>query len=295
MFGSQILEVVIGLVVVYLVLSIGCSGIKEVFASLFALRAKTLEMAIRNMLKGSATDYTSKIYGHSLIASTAPEGQKPSYISARSFALALFDIVAPAIPGQPQTITSLRTAVSQIPEEKLRSTLLNFIDSSNGTVEDARSKVEHWFDDTMERISGWYKRMAQKIIFVSGLALCFALNADSLMVVKELWSDQALAHAIVAQANKKVETGFPADPEKQNAFLQAVATDIRNTNAPPIGWARDSADIRSWHTDPWSIAFKLFGIFLTAFAITLGAPFWFDLLNTIINLRLSGEPPAASK
>jgi hypothetical protein len=295
MFGSQIMEVVIGLVMVYLVLSIGCSGIKEIFASLFGLRATTLENAIRNMLKSGATDYTAKLYGHSLIASTAHEGQKPSYISARSFALALFDVLAPATPGQPQTIASLRTAVSQIPEEKLRTTLLNFIDTSNGTIDDARNKVEHWFDDTMERISGGYKRMAQKIIFCAGLALCCAVNADSLMVVKELWSDQALAHAVVAQVNKQMQAGTPADSTAQKRSLQDVVAEIREINAPPIGWARDAKDIRSLPSAPWAIAFKLLGILLTAFAITLGAPFWFDLLNTIINLRLSGDPPEASK
>lgn len=295
MFGSQILEVVIGLVMVYLVLSIGCSGMKEVIASLFALRAKTLENALRNMLKNGSIDYTGLLYKHPLIASTAPEGQKPSYISARSFALALFDVLAPATPGQAQSPESLRAGVAKIPDEKLRNTLLNFIDTSNGKIENARNKVEHWFDDTMERISGWYKRMAQKIIFVAGLALCFAVNADSLMVVKELWSDQALAHAVVAQANKQVQLGTPADPTGQKQSVQEVVTEIRDINAPPIGWARDSRDIRAWPTEPWSIAFKLFGILLTSFAITLGAPCWFDLLNTIINMRLSGAPPEASK
>ena len=295
MFGSQILEVVIGLVMVYLVLSIGCSGIKEIFASLFGLRATTLEKAIRNMLKSGTNDYTAKLYAHSLIASSAPEGQKPSYMSARSFASALFDVLAPATPGQPQSIMSLRTAVAQIPEEKLRTTLLNFIDTSNGTIDDARSKVEHWFDDTMERISGWYKRLAQKIIFCAGLALCFLVNADSLMVVKELWSDQALAHAVVAQANKQVANGLPIDAAGQKEMLKTIVADVRDINSPPIGWVREAKDIRSWPSEPWDIAFKIFGILLTAFAITLGAPFWFDLLNTIINLRLSGDPPAASK
>ena len=51
MFGSQVLEVVIGLTMIFLVLSIGCSGFKEVLASILSLRSKTLVEAIRNMLK----------------------------------------------------------------------------------------------------------------------------------------------------------------------------------------------------------------------------------------------------
>src|SRR6266436_2674937 len=125
MFGSQVLEVVIGLTLIYLVLSIGCSGIKEVIAAMFSLRAKTLENGVRNMLKNGPNDYAAQVFGHPLIQATAPEGQKPSYISARMFAAALFDIVAPADTAQPRTSQSLRAGVSQISDAKLRATLLN--------------------------------------------------------------------------------------------------------------------------------------------------------------------------
>jgi hypothetical protein len=59
MFGSQVLEVIIGLTLIYLVLSIGCSGIKEVIAAMFSLRAKTLENGVRNMLKNGPNDFSA--------------------------------------------------------------------------------------------------------------------------------------------------------------------------------------------------------------------------------------------
>lgn len=43
-------------------------------------------------------------------------------------------------------------------------------------MEAVRLKVEHWYDDTMARVSGWYKRTAQKIIFAAGLVLCIAVK-----------------------------------------------------------------------------------------------------------------------
>ncbi|MGH9741185.1 MAG: hypothetical protein ACRD51_02410 [Candidatus Acidiferrum sp.] len=292
MFGSQVLEVVIGLVLVYLALSIGCSGLKEIIASICSLRAKTLERAIRNMLKNGPNDYTAKLFAHPLILGTAPEGQKPSYISARMFAAALFDVVSPAEATQPRTMQSLRAGVVQIPDAKLRGTLLNFIDSAGGDLETARLKVEHWYDDTMARVSGWYKRMAQKIIFVAGLALCLAVNADTLMIVKELWSDQAMRSVVVARAIKKVQSTIPADSTSPEGSLRQVAGEVREANTPPIGWVRDARDIRAFPSGAAAGALKLLGILLTAFAIVLGAPFWFDMLNNFINLRSSGEPPA---
>lgn len=298
MFGSQVLEVVIGLTLIYLVLSIGCSGIKEVIAALFSLRAKTLEKGICKMLKNGPNDYTARLFAHPLIQATAPEGQKPSYISARMFSAALFDVLAPADAAQPRTIQSLRASVSQIPDAKLRATLLNMIDSANGDIDAARLKVEHWFDDTMARVSGWYKRMAQKIIFVAGLILCAAVNADTLMIVKELWSDQALRSAMVAQAAQRVRSTNPADylnsTPDDPLRLQRVAGEIRDVNAPPIGWAHNShdpKDIRLWPGSVGGQALKILGILLTSFAIVMGAPFWFDMLNNLINLRSSGNPP----
>jgi hypothetical protein len=291
MFGSQVLEVIIGLTLIYLVLSIGCSGIKEVIAAMFSLRAKTLENGVRNMLKNGPSDFTAKLFSHPLIQATAPEGQKPSYISARMFAGALFDIVAPADATQPRTIQSLRAGVSQITDAKLRTTLLNMIDSAGGDVDAARLKVEHWFDDTMARVSGWYKRMAQKIIFAAGLVLCVAVNADTIMIVKELWSDQALRSAVVEQAGKRAQSANPAESTSPGVPLQQIAEEIRDVNTPPIGWARDARDIRAWPGGIGTGALKVLGILLTAFAIVMGAPFWFDMLNNLINLRSSGNPP----
>jgi len=294
MFGSQVLEVVIGLSLIYLVLSIGCSGIKEVIAAIFSLRAKTLQDGVRRMLKNGPNDFTARLFAHPLIQATAPEGEKPSYISARMFAAALFDLVAPprADAAQPRTIESLRAGVTQVPDAELRTLLLNMIDTAGGDIEATRLKVEHWFDDTMARVSGWYKRMAQKIIFVAGLILCFAVNADTLMIVKELWSDQALRSAMVAQAGQKVQSTNPAELATQTDSFQQVARDIRDLSSPPIGWSRAPKDIRVWPGGWGERALKVLGILLTSFAIVLGAPFWFDMLNNVVNLRLSGEPPA---
>jgi hypothetical protein len=291
MFGSQVLEVVIGLSLIYLVLSIGCSGVKEVIAAMFSLRAKTLERGVRSMLRNGPNGLASQLFAHPLIQATAPEGQKPSYISARMFAAALLDLVAPADASQPRTIESLRAGVSQIPDAKLRATLLNMINSACGDVDTARLKIEHWFDDTMGRVTGWYKRMAQKIIFVAGLLLCAAVNADTLMIVRELWNDQALRSAMVAQAGQKVQSTSPAESLNQGGSLRQLADEIRDIDKPPIGWSRDSKDIRIWPGALEDQALKVLGILLTSFAIVLGAPFWFDMLNNVINLRLSGNPP----
>jgi len=303
MFGSQILEVVIGLTMVFLVLSIGCSGVKEVIANLFSLRSKTLENAIRNMLQDGPSNIAAKLFQHPLITGTAPVGEKPSYISSRLFAAALFDVVVPPDPAQPRSLQSIRAGISQIPEEKLRGTLLNIVDSAGGDMDKARKAVEDWFNDSMDRISGWYKRMAQKIILAAALVLCCAVNADTLMIVKELWSDQALRSAAVASAEERIKAGKPAQPDAnasgtsstddQTAQLKKAVSEIRDINTLPLGWKCAAGDIRTIPNSPLAWFLKVLGILLSAFAVSMGAPFWFDMLNNIVNLRVSGAPPKA--
>ena len=303
MFGSQVLEVMIGLLLVYLALSVVCSGIKEILASLFALRSKTLELALRKMLQDVNGDVAQRILQHPLIAGTVSPGKKlPSYVSSRNFALALLDALDPVKDGtQPRTIQDLRAGIANLPATNLRKTLLGFIDTAQGDLESAQKKIEHWFDDTMERVSGWYKRLAQKLIFVAGLLLCLALNVDTFQISRELWSDEALRNAVVAQATKRVHDGKAASsapsPTQQLALaqLKEVSDEVRAAHPLPLGWSREAkglfGTLRSWPESPR----KLLGILVSSLAILLGAPFWFDLLNNVINLRMSGDPPAPSR
>ncbi len=310
MFGSQVLEVMVGLLLIYLALSVACSGIKEVIGSFFELRSKTLEAAIRNMLHDDSGELTQKLFANPVIAGTAPPGEKPSYISARNFAVALFEVVAvpdggaggqvaagpPAAPS-PRTFQDFRASIANLPNAKLRKTLLGLVDSSQGNIEAAQKKVENWFDDTMQRVSGWYKRTAQKLIFCVGFVLCLALNADTFVITKELWADQALRSAVVAQASQRVEQPLAVNaaanpsPGEPAPNLQTVAAEIREAQSLPIGWGRDGqgfkATLAQWPGAP----LKLLGLLVTSFAILMGAPFWFDLLNNVMNLRLTGRPP----
>lgn len=309
MFGSQVLEVMIGLLLIYLALSVACSGIKEVIASVFALRSKTLEAAIRKMLLDVNGNVAQKLFEHPVIAASVPPGKKlPSYISSRNFALALLDTVAPTKDAtQPRTIQDLRASIAALPPTKLRDTLLGFIDSAKGDLESAQKRIERWFDDTMDRTSGWYKRTAQKLIFGAGFVLCLALNADTFQIAKELWSDEALRSALVTQATARVKEGKSLNPPDSSASvvtaasvaisdqLRQVGEDIRAAQPLPIGWSHEPIGVLraifSWPTG----LFKFLGILVSSFAILMGAPFWFDMLNKIINLRISGNPPAPSR
>ena len=100
---TAILEVAIGIVFIWMILSIATMQIQEWILTWSKKRSKDLEEAIRKMLAEPPSEKFSRFkladyfYDHPIIRGlTAEKGKRPSYIPARQFATALFDIAMTA-------------------------------------------------------------------------------------------------------------------------------------------------------------------------------------------------------
>jgi hypothetical protein len=236
----------------------------------------------------------------------------PSYISPRSFALVLLDNVAPAegettevdavVPaegektevdavaraeGEKTEVNAAEAAVAHLPDS-VRERIKPLVEAAQGDVERLRVSLDAWYDDTMARVSGWYKRKTQIIILVIGLLLVPAINANAIAMAQRMWKDDSVRSAVVAQA--QADAG--AAPKRT---LTTAADDVDKVAKVgiPLGWT-GSAVPRS----TTGIVTAVAGWILTIFAISLGAPFWFDTLSRFSRLRSSGKPetplPAAA-
>lgn len=329
MFGSTVLEVAIGVIFVYLSLSLVCTAANELIASLTTWRASNLEHGIRNLLNLKSTDELLKgIYNHPLIQSLYRDSKRlPSYIPSRTFALALMDMIVPAGSPDRDTLDGIRAAVKKaetdnVIDKRVSGALLVLIDEAGNAIKGAASdiqkaetalskvqeNVETWFNDSMERVAGWYKRKTQALTFALALVFAVALNVDTIMITKRLSSDSALRAAVVATAEKSAQqpvvVAQPANQAGQGgaeartgAAIQAVLDkqDALQSLGLPLGWGDrrnwPGADGRSGWPLRWDWLAKVFGLLLTAGAASLGAPFWFDMLNKIVSIRSSGKAP----
>jgi hypothetical protein len=306
--GNAALEVLIGLFFLYFLLSLVCSSVNEAISSVLKLRAQNLEQGIRSLLDGEAN--AKAFYDHPRIqALIKPAGRffkaprKPSYISSRSFALTVLDTFAP--PTGPRSNDLIARATKAVAaggpasahptvQGMLRDALLE----ARGDVDAFRGAIERSFDEVMERASGWYKRKVQLILFLLAVGLVGVVNADTLGIAQRLWKDDALRATAVAQANRVVQAGGAKCAAKTPGATQGAATtqaDVATATdcldevkalGLPFGWSHD--------TSPHSatgVLGKLLGLLVTAFALTLGAPFWFDLLGKVSHLRGSGAKP----
>jgi len=414
MFNSVIIDTAIGIVFIYLLLSLLCSAVAEGIESFMRNRATDLERGIRELITeqdsvgglkslarriwpalGHPTDspptdpltgtspperedFVALLYNHALISGLFKGTYKeavqfrtqaviqrfrqwlmtgspklPTYIPSRNFALAVLDLAAPkdsATGSPPSTsIDDLRNAIvgeGRIPaDSKLGKALLTLIDAAGNDFNKARQNIENWYDSAMDRVSGWYKRRTQFIIFAIGFFVAIAVNADTVVIVKKLATDKALRDSVSAAAVEYAKANATASPTPTPSPTVTPTPSPLPSPTPsplpgcgpgkedtpqckynktesqlaslglPIGWdtpgnqhAGQSAEderLRTWpglhfwdknFWDNWRIQFRIhfLGWLLTALAVSMGAPFWFDLLNKFIVIRSTVKPKEKS-
>jgi hypothetical protein len=300
LFNSTVLDVAIGLVFVYLLLAIICSAINEWIASWFNLRAKNLKSAITQLLDGQPSTpggkdadwFLNKFYTHPLIAGMHKQGAvgdaaHPSYLPSRAFATAVMDVATPGSKGS-ITFDDLEKGIrDDLPEGDVQKALLALIQNADRNLTTAQKNIETWFDDTMERMGGWYKRKIQIITIVIAVVLVFGANADTIRMTSILWRNPTQRAQMVEVAKGRAAKTDGASHETNNTELQ----DLDNL----LGWG-SKGKTAPQAEEYWKVwAWRLLGWFLTIVAVSLGAPFWFDLLNKVVNLRNAGEKPKTAQ
>jgi hypothetical protein len=283
MFGSNILDVAIALVFVYLILSVVASGVNELIARIFGLRSKNLESGLRNLLRDDGI--VDEFYDHPLIRGLGRDwgAKRPSYIPAQTFARVLLDIVGEHAPaGQPSERTGFLLRAN-VPSA-LRRPLEVFLAEVGEDMTRLRANVEEWFDHTMDRVAGWYKRRTQIALAVIALVVCAAANADTFRIVNVASRDKTIREAVVAAAGVAATDSSVVSSKRIDDLVEQVGS-----LGIPLGWtAQSRAEDMPEGRGPWAL--RIVGILITAAAVSLGAPFWFDVLNKMVKL-----PPAKQR
>ncbi len=231
-------------------------------------------------------------------------------------------------PKGNDSLANLRRGISALSvvspgvNQTLNALLLNvedYVTTGETHLAKARQNVEKWFDDSMDRVSGVFKRYSQWMALIIGFIVALVLNVDSINLTLYLWRDPSVRQILAAQASKfeLPQQDFQNDPKQamQNFRDQFVGLDL------PIGWGINASQGAAYtdtkcqlfpgagqafgipvfgstkciappqSNNQTNILLKLIGIFITALAARQGAPFWFDVLKRLVNLRGTGANP----
>ncbi len=271
--SSAIIEVGLGLVMVYFVLSVIVTQVNNLIVNFLNLRAENLrawfhkaitDEGVRNeilthpminMVEAQMTprqpNWLKRLFnrlGRWAVGRLVPGADqyrsttKVSYIAPNVFADVLLGVFVhddTTLTAQSDTekvyslIISMKNRVEDTPLEQTLETIIATAES----FQDAQVKVAAWFDNSMNHLSALFKRRVQVISFVAGLLVAIILNVDSLHLARTLWNDPALRQAVI----------FAAESASQATVQEAGTTQqdleqLRQTLQTfldlrlPIGW-----------------------------------------------------------
>jgi hypothetical protein len=320
MFQGPTFDVAIGIVLLFLVMSLLASALVETVGGFFHRRSKnlwdTIDLLLGSAETGEGDDarkLVDRIYRQPFVTkliqpkaqrlypkevgegyttpglrsykSTLDTGERkrrfhgPQNITPTVFAKAFIESVQPG--GNVDTnVAELKTKIAKLPEAVSKPIGALLSDVDNDFVA-ARTHIENWYDSHMNAVSVWYRKQTRYFLFAAGLIIAVAGNIDAIGSAKTLYRDQAVRESVLAaagtigQSDCRTQTGA-------NAQVDCLRTDLAGAVSLPVGWADVDTTSGAW-------MLRSLGWLLVAGGVTLGAPFWFDLLRRALAHKKSRD------
>ena len=286
------IDVLIGLAVVMVAASMCVTVLTQAATNVWNLRGKALKQGLQDLLRqldpalaGKIADQIAEaVLKHPLIREG--ENKLGAVVHREELTKLLLELAtadSPHLPAEakaalvatlrkndiadPQTvITGIRKTALRL--EQANPDLANNLRFSQAILQEASSdfvaKINGWFDQTIDRVSSRFALNARWItLFNACLIACF-LQLDTLMVLNRLAVDDSLRDAVSAQA-RQVNDGNLTKFLNQNGLIFVPQS---------VGEWREH-----WN---WN---HLPGMFMSMLLLNLGAPFWFNSLKNLLQLR----------
>lgn len=275
-FGTA-LDVAIGLVLMYLLLSLAVTAAVEYLSQILHLRSRNLLGTLQRLMKSELFSLFENT-GQIASMNAATKG-KPSYLDSAVFAKAIAEVSKLRDNAGAVAAGALQT-IEKLPDGPVKAVILDEWRRAAGDIEKFEHAIADWFDKAMERAGGIFKRWTQWIALGAGILIATMVNADTFAVGLKLWQDDALRAQMTAVAES-----VAGDESFKNGSvtLEQIKLELKKL---PIGWG---------HSEPpkdclaWLV--KAGGILFTGMALAFGSPFWFDMLSKLVQLRSSGRKP----
>jgi hypothetical protein len=250
MFNNVALNVVIGLIFIYLLYSLLATVLIEIIATKLGLRARNLKEAVDRMIndddvlphrswigdklyriwdsvklmKNPKNPRISNFYDHPEIKYLGSSGvfKNPSAFKAFSFAKTLMYLLNGAGPINATNIQNeLINSAPKILGPETAKYVLSLWQDCKGNVDDFKLQLEGWFNRTMEQATEWYKRKVQLLLLIMGFLLAWLFNADTITMVKKLSTDKTAREQMVQLAAAFVE--------KNNINASSVSAAVKDS------------------------------------------------------------------
>jgi hypothetical protein len=297
------LDVAIGLSIIYLGASLFVTILNEYIQHLLNLRGRNLATSLLELIdEVGVREKLRKSPALALFFDDSP-GDAPSYADPIVFAKLLVGSIS--TESAESAAKRLSEGLARLEESTLKHQLQALVKATTDNVEDLVTATSEWLDRSLTVLGETYKRRLQWISFGVGLAVAGACNIDTFALIDHLYRDKQARDAAVELAvqvttatdEQTFDRCLALTTKERNEDLKcaelvklvdAVASKNDSLAQLPLGWDAPMPPL-----EPWPIALKGLGWLVTALALSLGAPFWFDLLNRFVSVRHGMKKPSA--
>lgn len=322
----HILDLVIGISFVYFLLSIICVALQEIKARWRNERSENLRKWIYDTFNTDKTNgLATRLWNNIIIDGLTQENKSASYIPKEIFVSALLDEIhygsndleerksyrennaklnAATIESLPEPFDfqTIRQSIekSELLPLRMKRVLRQIHTESYGNLESFRDRLERWYDQAMDRNAGTFKKNAQKSVLAFSFLVTICLNVDSIKLIHYFYNSPIEAARVADAAEKLVDNPETAQRLKSNddATVKMELKQIKDNISQikdlklPIGW--EGVTWKSFFCEYGWRDVSLLGWLITIFAVSLGAPFWYDILNKLVDLRSAGKKPSST-
>lgn len=247
MLSNPYIETLIALIFIYALLSTLVSILNEWFNHFISSRGVFLKQVINKMLFDPINQsYGYLLYRHPMIDKLRKDNKSlPHYISAEAFAIATIETIAEDAvkdsitqengifkliegPREKDTAKRFATAVENMGHSDLKKLLRYFLERSyNATtekydIEILKKEIAGWFNEHMDRASGWYKTKQRPRLILLGFIIAIAMNVDSIHLTRVLMTNPELRTKFVTEAEKSADVFARATDSSVDAKIRTV-------------------------------------------------------------------------
>jgi hypothetical protein len=293
------LDVAVGLTLVFLGVSLLVTAINEYVGQMLNLRGKELCKSLLGLVDDPGLK--AKLAKNPALARFFDGGKALSYVDTNLLARMLLGGTDDALPAA-SSVKELGAAIDKLPDSALKSQLQAIARTAGDKVDDLVTAVSAWADRSLTMLGEVYKKKMQRISLLIGFVVAVMFNIDTVGLTMHLYRDKeareaaaGLAVQLADQTDREAFDRCMALPAEQRrldpscAPLAGLVESVRGRNASlgllPVGWAAGVS------AAPWRWVTRLLGWVLTSLAVSVGAPFWFDLLNRFVNIRHTMRKP----
>jgi hypothetical protein len=281
-----ILEVAIGLIVVYYLLGSVVSLVTQWINEALESRGKALQQYLIKIVGDKKIEDLKNLpqiqalrpiryKGFLSVFGSVTEAKMVEKIPVATLVDSFFDI-AGLTSKKEMSLLELADLIDKLPDSEGKKAFINWINQGVTNIADLRTRTTAYFTGMMDQAADTFRARARSFVIILSIGITVLFGTDTIQLAKALWTNAELRAVAAAQANAVVAQGGTT------ADLSQLINDL-SAFSIKIGWWQtqqfpQNSDYMGW---VMFILLKMIGLGITAAAVSQGSSFWYDLLKKV--------------